>query len=241
MTCAFSVDYLLVFKESVVLITLVCGALTALVPPWRSAVWKVMVKAQRSWQRWTNSEIFAKQEEIMRMISEGVPKWEDSVRLSKDNNREILLLKAIVTNGLSHSVARLAAQHRQEFEASREPKFVCDETGSNWLVSAGYKALVGMDAEGLRGQKWHNALSGDLKERYIEEFERAAAAREDFVSVCDFQHPITGEHRGRWRVFASCDVVNSAAVYTGRFVKAEDDKAQHLTRVNGWTLINDNL
>lgn len=147
---------------------------------------------------------------------------------------ELSEIKSILQNGVSHKLALLAAQHRQALELEARPIFVCDEHGKNMLSSQGYLNLLGLvDHEDLSSVQWQMSLYGELREQYMADFGMAQKERITLKSVCDFQNPDTGEHRGRWRVIAPCVAVNAALVFTGRFIPV-DERAHEIARQFHW-------
>ena len=214
---------------------LTLSLMTAVVPPWRTKVVNLLRRSFTAWQRFWNADLFRRQEHIIQILEKGAPKWDEALAISTQNSADIAALRSVVQNGLSHSMARLMVRHKQDFEADPTPKFACDEAGSNWLVSSGYLIIVGTGFEDLRGLQWHSVIHGPLSADYLRRFNEAAAAKSDFTAVCDFQNPRTGDHRGRWRVYADCDALNDAVVYTGRFIRAEDEKAAEIARAAGWS------
>ena len=209
----------------------------ALIPSWRKGLFSFIAKKHAAYRIWRNKEIYETQKEILAIVKNGAPKWDDSAEQAKKNHEEMVALKKIVTNGLSHSVAKLMVRMDQDFAFDTDPKFLCDENGNNWGVSVGYKRLVGVSQDFLSGTQWQNTIYGDLKSSYLRSFERATSKKEDFIGVIDIQNPITGEHRGRWRVLATCKSVGESLIYSGRFIKAEDEKALDIASQHNWDCI----
>jgi len=214
----------------------IAGTLGLSIPKIRKSLLSKASKSYKQYRLWRQKEIYESQQEILKIIKKGAPQWDMAAEQSKKNHEQILRLQGIVTNGLSHSVAKLIARLNNELENDFEPKFLCDENGHNWGVSIGYRRLVGVMKDVLSGHQWENVVCGDLRDYYLESFYRSTRNKEDFVAVVDFQNPITGEHRGKWRVLATCSGVGESLIYSGRFIKAEDDRAKEIAKENGWEL-----
>lgn len=150
-------------------------------------------------------------------ISKSNVKSLDDINYSLYNNNK---------NGLVQQIAKIVSRERVEFALSNTPKFICDMNGVNIEVSAGYLRLVDLgSASELDGTQWMQVVYGELKDKYIQDFKRAATNKENFVGVVDFQNPLTGKHRGRWRIAAFCSTVGDATIYQGFFISPEDDRA----------------
>lgn len=195
------------------------GAIAAVVKPVRA--WYLARKERMG------DDLCFKQE-----VREIIPKVQaNSERLGKI---EYALFNEGKTGVLNH-VAELVAKDRVTSEEAHYPAFQCDGEGRNTRVSAAYRRLIGATrAEGLSGTRWQAAITGPLKNEYVKEFGRCSAAGEDFYGVVDFQNPSTGEPRGRWKIFASCQRVLDAKVYFGRFEEALDPIARRIATEEGW-------
>lgn len=221
-------------EEITASVVAIAGALGLSVPKIRRNILSIISKYYKRYRVWRQKEIYEGQQEILEIIKKGAPQWDMAADQAKINHEQILRLQGIVTNGLSHSVAKLIARLNNDLENDFEPKFLCDENGHNWGVSIGYRRLVGVMKDVLSGHQWENVVCGELRDYYLESFYRSTKNKEDFVSVVDFQNPISGEHRGKWRVLATCSCVGDSLIYSGRFIKAEDDTAKEIARENGW-------
>lgn len=212
--------------------------LSLFIPSWR----KTVEKWFRSWQRWFSKSRIEFEERISKSILDTNGKLDAlCTKYAGDSTRwdggldTIQSIVSILENGVSHKIAILAAQHRQAMEAETRPVFVCDEEGGNLMSSAGYLNLIGLtDHDDLSDAQWQMILHGPLKNSYLSDFQLAKDKRVTLKSVCDFQNPDTGEHRGRWRVIARCVQVNEALIFTGHF-KPEDNKAREIAAEFGWT------
>lgn len=200
------------------------GAIGALLA-WRKKIWHGLKKGYRFFTA------PARMEKLMAdMISAASGRDEKLDRLCKamfNGGRD----------GLVNQVALLAACHKVTFEAAAYPCFQCDGKGANRGVNEAYRILVGAThGDALAGTKWIHYLHGALAEDYREEFERCRLAKEDFIGEVDLRNPITGEHRGRWRVHAPCSLVGDDCVFVGRFIAALDDTARELAIEHGWNV-----
>lgn len=140
-------------------------------------------------------------------------------------------------DGLVNQVAMLAACHKVQFEAAPYPSFQCDGTGNNRAINEAYRLLVGANnGDALAGTRWIHFLHGDLSEDYREEFERCRLVKEDFIGEVDLRNPITGQHRGRWRIHAPCSLVGDDCVFVGRFIAALDPVARDIAMEFGWNV-----
>lgn len=139
--------------------------------------------------------------------------------------------------GICNQIARLSACHAAQFQAAPYPAFECNSAGQNTRVNEAYLQLVEfLDAADIGGTRWQQVTYGELREAYRAEFVRCASAREDFIGVVDFQNPMTGEHRGRWRVYAPCAQIGADCLFVGRFIAALDPAAQTIAAAHGWSL-----
>lgn len=157
----------------------------------------------------------------------------DSARIQKI---EYALYNNGQTGVLQH-VGRLVARDSIEFEASNFPAFECDMHCNNLRVTSAYRKLVGVTRnENLKGGAWHQVIYGELKDSYIKEFERCSLVAEDFTHEIDLHNPITGEHRGRWLIYAPVSVIGNDLLYSGRFAVAVDHTAIAITSSEGWAI-----
>jgi hypothetical protein len=159
---------------------------------------------------------------------------------TRDSARIQKIEYALYNNGhtgvLQH-VSRLVARDSVEFEASNFPAFECDKMGNNLRVTSAYRKLVGVNRnENLKGGAWHQVIYGELKESYIKEFKRCSSVSEDFSHEIDLHNPLTGEHRGRWLVYAPVSVIGNDLLYSGRFAVAIDHTARSITASEGWII-----
>jgi hypothetical protein len=139
--------------------------------------------------------------------------------------------------GLIQQVARLSACHSAAFESAPYPSFECTSEGLNTRVNEAYRILTEVwSARSIKSGQWQQAIHGELAPRYVDEFHRCAAAKEDFIAVCDFKNPMTDEHRGRWRVHAPAAQIGTDCLYVGRFIAALDDTARKIAMEEGWNV-----
>jgi PAS domain-containing protein len=139
--------------------------------------------------------------------------------------------------GLVNQVARLSACHSAAFEAAPYPSFECTSEGVNTRVNEAYRILTQVwSAETITAGRWHQVLHGELVNKYNVEFNRCAAAKEDFIGVVDFKNPMTDEHRGRWRIHAPAAQIGTDCLYVGRFIAALDDTARKIAMEEGWSV-----
>lgn len=140
-------------------------------------------------------------------------------------------------DGLVNQVAMLAACHKVSFEAAPYPSFQCDGRGLNRAINEAYRLLVGANnGDVLAGTRWIHFLHGELAEDYRAEFDRCRLVKEDFIGEVDLRNPITGEHRGRWRIHAPCSLVGDDCVFVGRFIAALDPVARDIAMEYGWNV-----
>ena len=138
-------------------------------------------------------------------------------------------------NGIERQMARLSGCHTVAFENEPFPAFECDASGNNSRVNNAYRHLIGISTEQAnQGNRWHQAVYGELADDYHAEFVRCSEAREDFIGDADFRNPLTGEHRGRWKVHAPCINVGRSCIFIGRFIAALDEKAMDLSDREDW-------
>lgn len=139
-------------------------------------------------------------------------------------------------NGICQQVAKLAACHSANFEASPFPAFECTSSGHTTKVNEAYRILIeSWSDRHIASGRFQQTLHGELVPRYTAEFERCAKTKEDFIGVCDFKNPMTDEHRGRWRVHAPAAMIGEDdCLYVGRFIAALDDKARKIAAQEGW-------
>lgn len=139
--------------------------------------------------------------------------------------------------GIVQQVARLSACHSANFESAPYPSFEYTSGGDTTRVNEAYRILIGAWHQAVIGAgRWQQAVTGPLAENYIEEQERCAQNKEDFIGVCDFKNPMTDEPRGRWRVHAPAAQIGPDCLYVGRFVAALDDVARDIAIANGWNV-----
>ena len=218
-------------------ISALIGFLSLLVPTWRKkveswfrAIQRWAAKDRIEFEATTKShmvETSGKLDQFVGRYKIDAERWDGGLQKIKE-------IVGILENGISHKLAILAAQHRQIVEADLHPIFICDEAGNNLLSSMGYLRLIGLsDNDDLSSAQWQMIIYGELKGSYLADFETASANRCTLKSVCDFQNPDTGEHRGRWRVIAKCVEVNNALIFSGRFIP-EDEKAHAIADQYGW-------
>jgi hypothetical protein len=184
--------------------------------------------------RYLKNKIFRESIEFREKV---LAKLETSTR---DSARIEKIEYALYNNGhtgvLQH-VGRLVARDSIEFEASNFPAFECDRAGNNLRVTSAYRKLVGVNRnENLKGGAWHQVIYGELKDSYIKEFERCSSVSEDFSHEIDLHNPITGEHRGRWLIYAPVSIIGNDLLYSGRFAVAIDHVARAITASEGWLI-----
>jgi len=139
--------------------------------------------------------------------------------------------------GLVNQVARLSACHSASFESAPYPSFECTSVGLNTRVNEAYRILTQVwSTDSITSGRWQQAIHGELEQKYLTEFSRCAAAKEDFVGVVDFKNPMTDEHRGRWRIHAPAAQIGHDCLYVGRFVAALDATAQEIAIGEGWNV-----
>lgn len=136
--------------------------------------------------------------------------------------------------GVLNHVAKLVARDYVNFEHARYPGFESDPEGQNLRVTGAYVAMVGVhNRDSLLGTGWENCLHGQLADHYKAKFREASSSRRNFVGDCDFKHPVTGDHRGRWRFYAVMMEASGKEFYAGRAISALDDEARRIAREEG--------
>lgn len=141
-------------------------------------------------------------------------------------------------DGMIHQLGRLAASHRINFENAPLPQFECDVNGNNTNVNEAYRKLAQVwSMEDLAGSRWRQVAYGDLLESYIQGFKVSSLACEDFIGEIDVHNPISGQHRGRWKIHASAVTIGDTCIYFGRFIMALDETAKNLVEENDWDVV----
>ena len=139
--------------------------------------------------------------------------------------------------GIVQQLQLLTADSNREFEKVPIPQFKCDERGNNLLTNAAYRRLIGVSKEeDLEGLRWKSVIYGELLPSYLDVFSASTDANQDFYAEVDFRNPITGEHRGRWRVIAPVLHVGNGSIWVGSLEYALDEKAQELANELGFQL-----
>jgi len=131
--------------------------------------------------------------------------------------------------GIVQQIQLLTADANREFEKHPIAQFKCDEKGNNLLTNAAYRKLIGVSKEeDLEGLRWKSVIYGEKLSAYLKTFAACSEANEDFYAEVDFRNPVTGEHRGRWRVIAPVLHVGNGSIWVGSLEYALDDRAREL-------------
>jgi hypothetical protein len=139
--------------------------------------------------------------------------------------------------GVCNQIARLSACQAAAFEAAPYPSFECTSSGVNTRVNEAYRILTQVwSADTISAGRWHQVTHGELVDPYNAEFERCAAAKEDFIGTIDIKNPMTDSHRGRWRIHAPAAQIGDDCLYVGRFIAALDDTAKKIAKEEGWSV-----
>lgn len=219
-------------QEYSILIASVGAALAVIFAPPSRRLFK---KAKAAMLNVLLSPIHELQRDVRRVLAE---REETECRIESIADRFERVEYALLNNGktgvLNH-VSRLVARDNAEFERADYPGFDCSQTGDNHRVTAAYRKLIGVTSrEDLRGGLWRQAIYGELKDSYLEEFKRSTDSAEDFTAAVDFRNPRTHEHRGRWLIHAPAAPVTEGILYSGRFIAALDKTAVEIASAYAW-------
>lgn len=193
----------------------------------------------------TRKKIFSYIKSILRWFT--APTRAEKLTLSNQNKLDKILEESERTNkalfnggsnGLVHQMDLIKAQCNNNFENYPAPMFICDNRGGNTKVNRAYRILVQIWKEDdIIGNQWENYIYGDLKENYIDDFEARSEFNEDFIGDVDFKNPISGEHRGRWKISAPRSInADGSCTYVGTFIKALDSTAIKIAKANKWNV-----
>lgn len=137
--------------------------------------------------------------------------------------------------GMVQQVARLSTVRKIDFEHANSPQFECDNKGVNISINEAYRKLVQIwNVNDIRGSRWQEAVYGDLLDDYLGTFMRSSEHGEDFIADVDFREPLSGKHRGRWKIQGSAIHMGDDVLYYGKFIRAIDETAKRLVEEYDW-------
>jgi hypothetical protein len=177
----------------------------------------------RAFQRWAAKDRIAWQNEFTDQVLCRLDRIEE--KANKADNALFNHGKA----GIVQQIQLLTADANREFEKLPTAQFKCDNKGNNLVTNAAYRRLIGVTKEeSLEGLRWKSVIYGELLESYLATFKACSDSLEDFYAECDFRNPVTGEHRGRWRVIAPVLHVGNGSIWVGSLEYAIDERAREL-------------